>query len=240
MSRVTWRRRGPTVPPGTRRPDRDRAPVVRCEQVSVRFGARTVLDAVCCAVDPGQRVAVMGPSGSGKTTLLHVLAGLQPATGGAVRWPTLGSPAGWAPGTVMVSFQAPSLVASLDAAENVALPLVLAGVPDREARQRALAELAGLDLAGLAAQLPEELSGGQAQRVSLARALAARPVLLLADEPTGQLDGTTGMALVRMLVERAHAAGSALVVATHDPQVQDLLDTRWSISDGRLDAAARR
>jgi predicted ABC-type transport system involved in lysophospholipase L1 biosynthesis ATPase subunit len=212
------------------------AALARCERVTVRVGAdgTAILREVSCAVDPWQRIAVAGPSGSGKTTLLHVLAGLQPPSEGTVCWPALGRRRDWAPGTVLVSFQAPSLVSSLDVTENVALPLVLAGTPDREARRRALAELAGLDLDACAGQLPEELSGGQAQRVSLARALAGRPRLLLADEPTGQVDGGTGGRLMDALLAGVRAAGSALVVASHDPRVLDRLDVHWQVRDGRL------
>jgi putative ABC transport system ATP-binding protein len=211
--------------------------LVRCQRVTVRFATQPVLRAVSCVVCPSQRIAVIGPSGSGKTTLLHVLAGLQRPTEGQVDWSALGRREQWPPGTVMVSFQTPSLVGSLDVAENVALPLVLSGVADRQARTQALAELDRFGLAELAAQLPEELSGGQAQRVSLARAVAARPRLLLADEPTGQVDSRTGQHLMDTLLERTDALGAALVVATHDPQISDLLGTHWHLRDGQLDTA---
>jgi ABC-type lipoprotein export system ATPase subunit len=133
-----------------------------------------------------------------------------------------------------VVFQAPSLLPPLDVVENVALPLLLLGVVDDEARASALVALQRLDLADLAAKLPEELSGGQAQRVAVARALVAVPALILADEPTGQLDSGTAADVVGALLEAARASDAALVIATHDPAVARHLDQQWTMSDGCL------
>lgn len=181
----------------------------------------------------GQRVALTGPSGSGKSTLLHLIAGLETPTGGTIAWPALaGAPL--RPGPVAVVFQAPSLLDPLDVAENVALPLILAGVGASEARGAALAALDRLDLGRLADRLPGELSGGQAQRVAVARALAGRPRLLLADEPTGQLDHVSAAKVVDALVEVADRTGCGLVVSTHDPAVAERLPERWAMVDGRL------
>ncbi|HEV7534201.1 MAG TPA: ATP-binding cassette domain-containing protein, partial [Acidimicrobiia bacterium] len=163
-----------------------------------------------------------------------LLAGLDVPTVGTVTWPALGECHQLRPGPVAMVFQGPSLLPPLDVAENVALPLLLAGVPAAEAAEAAGRALDRLGLEDLSAKLPEELSGGQAQRVAVARALAGRPRLILADEPTGQLDHATGAAVVDALLETAAALGAALVVATHDPRVALRLSTRWTMADGRL------
>jgi len=185
-------------------------------------------------VHEGGRIALTGPSGSGKSTLLHLLAGLDSPTAGSVDWPALGPPGRLRPGPVAMVFQAPSLLPPLDVVENVALPLVLGGDDEAAARGAALAALDRLDLGDLARKLPEELSGGQAQRVAVARALVGAPRLLLADEPTGQLDQVTGGHVVDALVETAELTGCALVVATHDPAVAARLAAQWHMIDGRL------
>jgi ABC-type lipoprotein export system ATPase subunit len=189
---------------------------------------------VDCQVLAGERIAVTGPSGSGKSTLVHLLAGLDAPTHGTVRWPALGDRAALRPGPVGVVFQGPSLLAPLDVAENVALPRLLAGADEAEARAAAGRALDRLGLTDLAAKLPEELSGGQAQRVAVARVLAGQPRLILADEPTGQLDHATGTAVVQALLAAAGVLGAALVLTTHDPVVARLLPTRWTMVDGRL------
>jgi putative ABC transport system ATP-binding protein len=135
-------------------------------------------------------------------------------------------------------FQVPSLLPMLDVADNVALPLLLSGVDAEQARPRALMALERLELADLAGAAPEELSGGQAQRVALARVLAAEPRLVLADEPTGQLDRRTARHVVDVLLETVDALGAALVVSTHDPAVADRLAERWPMVDGRLTVPA--
>jgi putative ABC transport system ATP-binding protein len=189
-----------------------------------------------CTVHRGQRVALVGPSGSGKSTLLHLMAELDRPTTGSVDWPGLpGSPRSMPPGVVAVVFQAPSLIPTLDVVENVALPLVLGGTDSGEARHRAVRALERIGLGELGPRLPDELSGGQAQRVAVARALAGRPRLVLADEPTGQLDRATSAELISALL-RVLQPSSALVVATHDPVVANQLDQRWVLDDGRLDS----
>ena len=213
--------------------------LVRCRGLARTFGSGdTALVAVHDAngaVYPGEHIALMGPSGSGKTTLLHLLAGLDTPTAGQITWPALGPRTALRPGPVGVVFQAPSLLPPLDALENVALPLLLAGVGRVEARRRAAAALEALDLAVLGSKLPEELSGGQAQRVAIARILATRPRLILADEPTGQLDHTTGTHVIDALLAAATTSGAGLVVNTHDPVVGDRFPIRWTMCDGRLD-----
>ncbi|HST17357.1 MAG TPA: ATP-binding cassette domain-containing protein [Gaiellaceae bacterium] len=192
------------------------------------------LACVDCDVFAGDRVALIGPSGSGKSTLLHLMAGLDQPSEGEVSWPALGDPAALRPGPVAVVFQGPSLLAPLTVLENVALPLLLDGHDDTGAQASARKALGRLELEGLAEKLPEELSGGQAQRVAIARALAGRPRLILADEPTSQLDRTSGAHVTEQLLAAAEAAGATLVVATHDPDISDQLDQHWHVSDGRL------
>jgi ABC-type lipoprotein export system ATPase subunit len=132
-------------------------------------------------------------------------------------------------------FQGPSLLRELTVAENVALPLVLAGSTASDGRRRARDVLERLELRDLADALPEEVSGGQAQRVSVARALVGDPQLILADEPTGQLDRATATTVVDVLLQAALANGAALLVATHDPVVAERLDERWEVHAGRLE-----
>jgi putative ABC transport system ATP-binding protein len=199
-------------------------------------GAATVVavHGAHCQVHRGDRIALTGRSGSGKSTLLHLLAGLDVPTAGVVAWPAWhGSPVG-RPGTAGVVFQGPSLIPALDVRENVALPLLLAGVPDAGAAQRATEALDSLGIGGLAAALPSELSGGQAQRVAVARVLAAGPSLILADEPTGQLDRASADQVVTVLLQAAAELDAALLVATHDEAVGKRLARRWRIVDGRL------
>jgi putative ABC transport system ATP-binding protein/lipoprotein-releasing system ATP-binding protein len=207
-------------------------PLVRCEAAARTYGtgstATVGLQPTDCEIAPGASIALVGPSGSGKSTLLHLMAGLDRPTQGEVTWPGLN---GARPAVV---FQGPSLLPPLTVEENVALPLILAGDRDFHARLRAMAALGRLGLAALAAKLPEEISGGQAQRVAIARALAGRPRLLLADEPTGQLDAATGAGVVDALLEAAGSAGAALVVATHDRAVAERLDERAEMHSGRL------
>jgi putative ABC transport system ATP-binding protein len=224
----------------------DGADLVVATGVSRTYGrgpaALVAVHGASCRIRPGQQIALVGPSGSGKSTLLHLLAGLDTPTTGTVTWPGLGAPPADLPaGTVGLVFQGPSLLPDLDVAENVALPLVLAGRPDREARVTAVALLAQLQLEDLAAKLPGEISGGQAQRVAVARALVADPTLIFADEPTGQLDHASAATVIDLLTARARRVGAALVVTTHDPVIAARLGEEWRMADGRPltpDAAA--
>jgi ABC-type lipoprotein export system ATPase subunit len=188
-----------------------------------------------CSVMPDDRIAITGPSGSGKSTLLYLLAGLETPTSGSVTWPALGPREGLRPAKVAFVFQVPSLLASLTAVENVELPLLLDHVDARTARQTALAALDRVELSGIAESLPEELSGGQAQRVAMARALAYRPKLILADEPTGQLDHPTAQRLFDVLLASLEGTDTALVVATHDSAVAERMHTIWHMHHGILE-----
>jgi len=212
--------------------------LVRCEGVARTFGAGTAavvaVHGVTWEVRSNQRVALTGTSGSGKSTLLHLLAGLDEPTVGTVSWPALGTRAELRPGPVAIVFQGPSLLPPLDVLENVALPVLLGGASQAEATEAADAALERLGLVGLAAKLPEELSGGQAQRVAVARVLAGRPRLILADEPTGQLDHLTAAVVIDALLDTATELGAGLVVSTHDPLVANRLCEQWAMDDGRL------
>ncbi|WP_346535713.1 ABC transporter ATP-binding protein [Micromonospora sp. DPT] len=219
--------------------------VVRVEGVSRTFGrgehaVHAVRD-VSFVAGRGELVAVRGRSGAGKTTLLNLVGGLDRPDSGRVR--VAGhdvTAAGEAEllrlrrGTVGFVFQTFGLVPILSAAENVGVPLRLARVPaaEREERVAVLLELVGLG--GHAAQRPYELSGGQQQRVAVARALANEPALLIADEPTGQLDSETGRSIMDLLLAVVHARGMTALVATHDPALIELADRTLTLRDGHL------
>jgi ABC-type lipoprotein export system ATPase subunit len=213
-------------------------PVVRCEGAARTYGtgasAIVALQPTDLEVFEGDSIALVGPSGSGKSTLVHLMAGLDDPTVGSVSWPAISDRRGLRPGPVAVVFQAPSLLPPLTVLENVALPLILGGLEEERARNLAAACLDRLELAALADKLPEEISGGQAQRVAAARALAGTPRLILADEPTGQLDRASGGQVMGALIDAAQHAGAALVVATHDATVAERLAQRWEMHSGRL------
>ena len=212
--------------------------VVRATGVARTFGsgstAAVAVHGVSCEVRAGDRISLAGPSGSGKTTLLHLLAGLDVPTAGSIDWPSIGRRDQLRPGPVAMVFQAQSLLPPLDVIENVAFPLVLQGIDRRVARTSALAALRRLDLESIAAKLPEELSGGQAQRVAVARVVAGKHRLILADEPTGQLDQDSATAVIDALIAAATETGAALVVNTHDRGVANRFDAHWSMISGRL------
>jgi len=193
----------------------------------------SVLIDVDCRIEAGERIALVGVSGSGKTTLLHILGGLDDPTSGRIAWPALGPREMLRPAKVAFVFQAPSLFPALTVAENVALPLMLLN-SKVEASSKVEELLEELELSAIAKKLPDELSGGQTQRVAMARALVAGPRLILADEPTGQLDSMTAMHLLDLAMSLIDASGTTLIVATHDETVAARLETRWSIAEGRL------
>jgi putative ABC transport system ATP-binding protein len=216
--------------------------VVECTDVSRTFGsgptAVHALRDVNCRIPSSARIALTGPSGSGKSTLLHIIAGIDSPTQGTVQWPALDNRFGH-PSGVGVVFQGPSLLPSFDVAENVELPMLFAGQDGDTATQSALA---ALDLVGMresAAKLPDELSGGQSQRVAIARVVAARPTLILADEPTGQLDHVNADRVITVLLDTAASIGAALLISTHDPAVAARLDVQWAMRDGQLHASPK-
>jgi putative ABC transport system ATP-binding protein len=191
-------------------------------------------------LDAGEFVAIMGPSGSGKSTLLHVLGGLEPATRGEIwlrgqRVDGL-STAGWAilrRRQIGFVFQFFNLLSNMTVADNVELPALLAGASARQARKRREELLGELGLADKANAAPARLSGGEQQRVALARALANEPSLLLADEPTGNLDSSNTRDVLRLL-RRTHDAGQAILMVTHDARVASLADRVINLFDGMV------
>lgn len=211
--------------------------VVRLDAATVTYGsglaARPALKGVDLVVGAGEHLALVGPSGSGKSTLLHAMGGLQPLTSGTVAWPLTGPPNS-ARDAVATVFQAPSLIPALTVVENVELPLLIHGQEPATARLDAISALASLGLDFLRDRLPEELSGGQVQRVAAARVLAGAPRLILADEPTGQLDEASGSLVVNALIHAATIHGAALIIATHDERVWRRFPHRLYVDDGRV------
>ncbi|MEM9378760.1 MAG: ABC transporter ATP-binding protein [Planctomycetota bacterium] len=204
------------------------------------------LEDVDLDVDAGEAVAVLGPSGSGKSTLLHVVGLLDTPTRGT--YALGGRPvAGLSPGElagvrnreVGFVFQRFHLVPRLDAVENVALPMRFGGVGRRERRRRALELLGEVGLADRSTHRPAELSGGQQQRVAISRALALRPRLLLADEPTGALDQSVGADILDLLLG-LNRAGTTLLVVTHDEGLAARLPREVRMIDGRVERDLRR
>ena len=198
-------------------------------------GSRVVaLQHATCTIERGDRIALVGPSGSGKSTLLHLLAALDEPTSGIVRWPALGEQDTLRPSKISFVFQTESLLAPLTVLENIEVPRLLGGSTADEARNDASEILDALDLGALADKLPEEISGGQAQRAAVARSLITRPALILADEPTGQLDHRTAKNLLDLLFRRLKGTDAALVIATHDPVVAGRMNTQWTMEHGVL------
>jgi len=217
--------------------------IVRLGDIRLRLnsaaGAVDILRGVSLTVDHGRHVAVVGPSGSGKSSLLAIIGGLERPTSGRVEIAgqdlsafnedELARFRGQHVGIVFQSFH---LVPTMTAAENGALPLELAG--QRDTGPRAASALAEVGLAGRTGHLPTELSGGEQQRVALARALIARPRLLLADEPTGNLDSHTGDTIADLLFAAAESAGATLVLVTHNPELAARCHHTIAIEDGQI------
>ena len=218
-------------------------PIIRLADVRLslesRAGVVEILKGITLDIARGQSVAIVGPSGSGKTSLLMILAGLEKATAGdvhvvdrdfnALDEDSLALARGEDVGIVFQSFH---LIPTMTALENVALPLEFAGVTG--ARERALSLLDDVGLGARVDHFPAQLSGGEQQRVALARALAPRPKLLLADEPTGNLDGKTGRAVVDLLFGLKRKSGATLVLITHDERLAKECERTIRMADGRI------
>ncbi|MBP7063519.1 ATP-binding cassette domain-containing protein [Ferrovibrio sp.] len=218
-------------------------PIIRLADVKLTLtstaGPVNILRGVDLTVAAGERIGIVGPSGSGKSTLLAVLAGLEGVSHGQVH--VAGADlnglsedalALWRRSRVGIVFQAFNLIPTMSALENVAVPLELAGVADAFARAKAA--LAQVGLGHRETHYPAQLSGGEQQRVALARAVAPRPALLLADEPTGNLDGSTGQSIIELLFGEAARLGSTLILITHDPALAERCDKVVRIEDGRI------
>nr|WP_120491249.1 ABC transporter ATP-binding protein [Corynebacterium lactis] len=223
-----------------------RSPLLELDRVSVTFGtgAREVhaLRDVTLQLFPGELVAVMGPSGSGKSTLLNVAGLLQPPTSGCVLVGGQDATSLSASAAAKLRrrhlgfvFQHFNLVPTLTVGENVTLPLELDGASPAQCRQRAEEALAEVGLDGLADRFPEEISGGQAQRAAIARALIGPRQVLLADEPTGALDTSTGEAVMQILRQRIDAGAAGLLV-THEPRFASWADRVIMVRDGVVTA----
>jgi putative ABC transport system ATP-binding protein len=219
--------------------------ILRTESLTKTYGAAAqpiyALNAVNLTVEEGEFLAIMGPSGSGKSTLLYLLGGLDRPSSGSV----------WLKDKDMSAlnddalselrrkslgfvFQFFNLVPVLSAEENVAIPLILDGVPRAEALKRATDALAQVGLADRGSHRPSELSGGQQQRAALARALVAKPAVVLADEPTGNLDSRSSDEVVQMLRQTVDKLGQTMILVTHDPRVAAYADRIVFLKDGKI------
>jgi putative ABC transport system ATP-binding protein len=219
------------------------SPLALLDGVSLTLGSAAglveILRGVSLAIEPGEAVALLGPSGSGKSSLLMVMGGLERPTGGRVV--VAGQELGGLDENALarlrrrhigIVFQSFHLLPTMTALENVAVPLELAG--RRDAADAARAALGRVGLAHRTGHYPGQLSGGEQQRVAIARALIADPPLVLADEPTGNLDGATGRIVIDCLFEEQARRGSALLLITHDPELAGRCDRRLHLEDGRI------
>jgi putative ABC transport system ATP-binding protein len=227
-------------------PPQDGPCMIEAKDVKFSFGETPALVGANVAVKRGEILAVMGPSGSGKSTLLHCLAGILVPDSGEV----------WFDGHRVDTlreqdrsalrrdhfgfvFQFGQLVPELTAVENVALPLLLAGTRRNQALRQAGAWFERLDIAGMEQHRSGEMSGGQAQRVALARSLVAQPEVVFADEPTGSLDSLNGELVMKLLTTTARDLGTTVVLVTHEPRVAAYADREVVVRDGKVTSVAR-
>ncbi|MEQ8193860.1 MAG: ABC transporter ATP-binding protein [Rhodospirillales bacterium] len=223
--------------------DLTRTPAVSLENVRLKLtsaaGEVNILRGIDCRIGAGETIGVIGPSGSGKTSLLMVMAGLEQPTGGAVT--VAGTPfdgqseddlARFRRDHIGIVFQDFHLVPTMNALENVALPLEFAGAADAFERARAVLETVGLG--HRLTHYPGQLSGGEQQRVAIARAFVSEPAILLADEPTGNLDGETGRTVMETLFDLHARHNTTLVLITHEPDVAERCSRVITLADGRI------
>ncbi|MCQ9131739.1 ABC transporter ATP-binding protein [Streptomyces hilarionis] len=220
-----------TPPPGS---------LLVAEDLRKAYGPTTALDGAHFSIRPGEVVAVMGPSGSGKSTLLHCLAGIVPPDSGSIMYDgrDLATMSDARRSALRRSefgfvFQFGQLVPELTCVENVALPLRLDGAPRKQAERTALEWMKRLEVDDLGRKRPGEVSGGQGQRVAVARALVTGPRLLFADEPTGALDSANGDRVMELLTEAARSADAAVVLVTHETRVASFADREIVVRDGK-------
>jgi putative ABC transport system ATP-binding protein len=213
--------------------------LLKADDIAKSFGPTTALDGASMSVAAGEIVAIMGPSGSGKSTLLHCLAGILLPDRGTVTYAgrDLGALADLPRSALRRTdfgfvFQFGQLVPELSCVENVALPLRLGGRRRRDAERTAGEWLARLEVDDVAAKRPGEVSGGQGQRVAVARALVTKPKVIFADEPTGALDSLNGEHVMRLLTDTARESGAAVILVTHEPRVAAYSDREVIVRDG--------
>ena len=224
--------------------EREDPPAVLLEALHKRFGERIILEDLTLRAEPGERIALLGESGSGKSTLLNIIAGLEPADSGRVEIAgrsLIGLDDDHAAALrrqlIGFAFQAFHLLGHLSVQRNVAVPLLLNGIPPAEALERAATLLGRLGLSTRLQAPIRELSGGEQQRVALARALVAAPRVLLADEPTGNLDPSSARTALALIAEQAAESGAALLLVTHSHEAAAIADRQLVLRQGRLEPA---
>ncbi|MFY0665207.1 MAG: ABC transporter ATP-binding protein [Natronospirillum sp.] len=226
-------------------------PVIETRQLSKHYGAGDTLvkalDDVSMVIQPGEFTAIVGPSGSGKSTLLQLMGGLDTPSTGEVRLSdkAISLMSGkelsdFRRDHIGFIFQAYNLIPVLSAAENCEYIMLLQGVPKAERQRRVDAMLARVGLEGKAHRRPKELSGGQQQRVAVARAMVSQPDIILADEPTANLDSQTGKDLLDMMHELNRKEGMTFVFSTHDPMIMERASRLVQLRDGRIEQDERR
>ncbi|BAL87907.1 putative ABC transporter ATP-binding protein [Actinoplanes missouriensis 431] len=220
-------------------------PLLVADDVSKSFGATPALKGASLQVFPGEVLALTGPSGSGKSTLLHCLSGILTPDSGRISYEGRdlsalpdGERSALRRGAFGFVFQFGQLVPELTCLENVALPLRLSGVRRRQAERSAGELLARLQVADVAGKRPGQASGGQGQRVAVARALITAPRVVFADEPTGALDSHNGEQVMRLLIAAARERGSAVVLVTHEARIASWADREVMFRDGAADTPA--
>ena len=229
--------------PSPKKAHQSTAPVIMLDEARLALssaeGMVEILRGISLSIEAGETVGVLGPSGAGKTSLLMIMAGLESLTGGSISLAEneitrMGEDALAAlrRDQVGIVFQAFRLIPSMTALQNVAVPMELAG--RRDADEMAATALEAVGLGHRKTHLPDQMSGGEQQRVAIARAIATRPRILLADEPTGNLDSGTSEKVIATLFEATKSAGAALVLVTHDADLAERCERVLTIEDGRI------
>ena len=229
--------------PSSEKAHQSAAPVIMLDEARLALssaeGMVEILRGISLSIEAGETVGVLGPSGAGKTSLLMIMAGLESLTGGSISLAEnditrMGEDALAAlrRDQVGIVFQAFRLIPSMTALQNVAVPMELAG--RRDADEMAATALEAVGLGHRKTHLPDQMSGGEQQRVAIARAIATRPRILLADEPTGNLDSGTSEKVIATLFEATKSAGAALVLVTHDADLAERCERVLTIEDGRI------
>ena len=229
--------------PSSEKAHQSAAPVIMLDEARLALssaeGMVEILRGISLSIEAGETVGVLGPSGAGKTSLLMIMAGLESLTGGSISLAenditTMGEDALAAlrRDQVGIVFQAFRLIPSMTALQNVAVPMELAG--RRDADEMAATALEAVGLGHRKTHLPDQMSGGEQQRVAIARAIATRPHILLADEPTGNLDSGTSEKVIATLFEATKSTGAALVLVTHDADLAERCERVLTIEDGRI------